>query len=69
MSLDPYVVILNPSRQYSNVDEVHILNSKQTICSTNLLIYSAIHARLAMDFAKSDNEDGVVNNPQKKGLL
>ena len=61
--------ILNPSRHHSKVREVHILNCKETIHSTYLIIQLAVDVGSAMDFTKSDNEDGVVSSPPNKGLM
>ena len=61
--------ILNPCRYHSKVREVHILNRKETIHSTDLIIQSVVDAGSAMDFTKLDNEDGVVTSPPKKGLM
>ena len=69
MSLDPYLGILNPHRHHSKVREVHILNCKEIIHSTDLIIQSVVDVISTMDFAKSDNEDGVVSSSQNKGLM
>ena len=61
--------ILNPSRHHSKVREVHIVNCKQKIRSTDLIIQSTIDAGSTMDFAKPDNEDGVVNRLLNKGPM
>ena len=69
LSLDPYLGILNPSCHHSKIKEVHILNCKETIHSTNLIIQLAVDVGSAINFAKPDNEDGVVNSPPNKGLM
>ena len=61
--------ILNPCRHHSKVREVHILNCKETIHSTDLIIQSVVDVGSAMDFTKPDNEDGVVTSPPNKGLM
>ena len=61
--------ILNPRRHHSKVREVHILNCKDTIHSTDLIIQSVVDVGSAMDFIKPDNEDGVVSSPPNKGLM
>ena len=61
--------ILNPSRHHSKVREVHILNCKETIHNIDLIIQLAIDGGSTMDFAKPDNEDGVVSSPPNKSLM